>query len=159
MSLAELLVAISLSAVVLLTGTWLLLQLLHDASREVGKPPAVGGPDQLALELMSRDAQRARRAPERRGEWRTEQGAILFEMPDGRLVVYHREDDRLLRTVIGEPHEPERVRQLVDDVVGADFARRGNVFHLRLTRSGHPGRHAVVLGRNLGRHLPGEGGG
>jgi hypothetical protein len=158
MSLAEMLVAVSLSAVVLLTGTALLLRLLHQASDEVGRPPVLGGPDQLALLQMERDAQRAVDAPQRRGDWRAEQGTILFEMPDGEVVVYHRESDVLMRTVIGEPHEPERVRRLVDELIGADFARREKVFHLRLTRSGHDPRYRVVLGRNLGRHAPPEGG-
>lgn len=154
MSLAELLVAVSLSAIVLLTGTALLLHLLHQASDEVGRPPAIGGRDQLALLQMERDAQRAVAAPERKGDWRTEQGTILLEMPDGPVVVYHREEDRLLRTVIGKPHEPERVRELVDELIGADFALRGDVFHFRLTRSGQSGRYRVVLGRNLGRRPP-----
>ena len=156
MSLAELLVAVALSAVVLLAGTALLIRLLHQASDELGRPPVIGGRDQLALRQMERDAQAAVAAPESRGHWRTEQGTILFEMADGRLIVYHREEERLLRTVIGAPHEPERVRELADGLIGADFARSGTLFHLRLTRSGRPGRYRVVLGRNLGRRLPGE---
>ena len=150
MSLAEVLVAVALSAVVLLVGTALLIRLLHQASDEVGRPPVVGGNDQLALLQMERDAQRAIAAPERKGDWRTEQGTILFEMLDGTVIVYHREDDRLLRTVIGDTHEPVRVRELVDELIGADFARTGSVFHLRLTRSGGSRRHRVVLGRNIG---------
>lgn len=150
MSLAEMLVAVALSGVVLLTGTALLLRLLHQASDELARPPAYGGRDQLALMQMERDAQRALDAPEHGGGWRTEQGTILFKMPKGELIVYHREDDRLLRTVIGEPHEPERVRELVDGLIGADFAQTGSLFHLRLTGSNGQQRHRVVLGRNIG---------
>lgn len=150
MSLAEVLVAVALSAVVLLVGTALLIRLLHQASDELGRAPVVGGRDQLALLQMERDAQRAIDAPDRNGDWRTEPGVILFEMPDRTVIVYHREDDRLLRTVIGKAHDPETVRELVDDLIGVDFVQTGSLFHLRLTRSGGTRRHRVVLGRNIG---------
>ena len=89
----------------------------------MGRPPAIGGPDQLALRHMARDAQRAVGAPQRKRGWSTEQGTILFDMPDGRMVVYHREDDRLLRTVLGEPHESDRVKLLVDELMGEEEDR------------------------------------
>ena len=156
MSLAELLVAVSLSAVVLLAGTWLLVMLLRHAAEQVGREPAIGGPEHLALQWMERDAQRAVAAPAVRDGWEAAADRLLLTMPDGALVIYHREDERLLRTEIPGPGEPERTKLLVGRVVGADFSVGGSLVHLWLNRTGSPAHHRVVLARNLGRRPPSE---
>ena len=156
MSLAELLVAVSLSAVVLLAGTWLLILLLRHAAEQVGRDPVIGGPEDQALQWIERDAQRASSAPARKDGWEAAADSLLLVQPSGALVIYHRDGDRLLRTEIPGPGEPERTKLIVEGVVGADFSVSGSLVHLWLRRSTTPMRHRVVLARNLGRKPPSD---
>jgi len=146
-SVVELLVALALSAVVIVVGCALFLELARDGAAQAGREPAVGGSTDVALEMLVRDVRSAAAREPARGAWRD--GGLVLRQGDGSLVAWEATGDSLVRRCGPAGQEPE-ARVVLDDLVVAEIdADARGVVRVRVRAPDGPLRERLVLARNF----------
>jgi prepilin-type N-terminal cleavage/methylation domain-containing protein len=151
MSLPELLVAVALSSIVLIGGTLLLVSLMRQAEKEVGRPPAFGGSVDLTMSRMERDLRQATALLSSVDGVETGPRDVILLLPGNRVIAYVKDGEELLRVVVEGDEEPHS-RVLLTRLVTLDLSRRGlRSFGLTIRCSDQGLRVRRILARNLGR--------
>jgi hypothetical protein len=143
----ELTVALALSAVVIVVGCALFVELARDGAAQAGREPAVGGATDVALEMLVRDVRSAVAREPAHGAWRG--AGLVLRQADGDLVGWEATGERLVRRSGAADREPE-ARVVLDGLVVAsiDADARG-VVRVQVRSPGGPLRDRLVIARNF----------
>ena len=149
LSLAEVLVALLITTIVLLGAGAFFTAVGRQASREGGRSPGVGGPTDAALGRLERDLTMATSLPRHEGRVHADGQTLLLTLPDGTLVQWRQDGDRLVRAVMDDRRRFDEKRVL-DRVLFVDLrTRSARLFEVGLRRKEEPVRRRTVLLRNL----------
>jgi hypothetical protein len=152
MSLAEMLVVVAITGMLVLGTATVLISLTRHAGIQAGRPPRVGGRTDVALEAIERDLQLARAIPADAGGLPA--GFLLVERADGELVTWRQQGQHLLRGTVDEEHELHE-RTVADALLLFDAQRAGpRLVDVTLRRREEPVRRRSVLLRNLEEDAP-----
>jgi type II secretory pathway component PulJ len=148
-SLAEALVALVLTSIVLVAAGAFFAALGRHADREAGRSPGVGGPTDAAIARLERDLTLAESLPRRAGRRHADSRTLLLELQDGSVVAWTQDGSRLMRGVQDDRHRFDD-KLVLDRLRFVDLRPRSErLFEIGLSRRDEPVRRRTVLLRNL----------